>query len=89
MKKNSIIINTARGGIINETDLERALNENLIFAAGLDVFSNEPIEKDNPLLKNKKVILSPHSAFTNECTSRSYRNHKNIIDFLKKKLINQ
>ena len=66
MKKNSIIVNTARGGIINEVDLEKALNENLIFGAGLDVFSNEPVEKENPLLKNKKVILSPHLAtFTN------------------------
>jgi len=88
MKKNSIIVNTARGGIINESDLERALNENLIFAAGLDVFSNEPVEKDNPLLKNKKVILSPHSAtFTNECTSRmAIETTKNIIDFFEKKI---
>ena len=88
MKKNSIIVNTARGGIINEIDLEKALNENLLFGAGLDVFSNEPIEKDNPLLKNKKVILSPHSAtFTNECTSRmGIETTKNIIDFFEKKI---
>ena len=68
--------------------MERALNENLIFAAGLDVFSNEPVEKDNPLLKNKKVILSPHSAtFTNECTSRmAIETTKNIIDFFEKKI---
>ena len=71
MKKNSIIINTARGGIINELELEKALNEGLIFGAALDVFSKEPVEKNNPLLKNEKVILSPHSAtFTDECTSR-------------------
>ena len=88
MKKSSIIVNTARGGIINEIDLEKALNENLIFAAGLDVFSSEPIEKNNPLLKNKKVILSPHSAtFTNECTSRmGIETTKNIIDFFEKKI---
>ena len=88
MKKNSIIVNTARGGIINEIDLEKALNENLLFGAGLDVFSNEPIEKDNPLLKNRKVILSPHSAtFTNECTSRmGIETTKNIIDFFEKKI---
>ena len=60
MKKNSIIVNTARCGIINELDLEKALNEGLIFGAALDVFSKEPIEINNPLLKNKKVILSPH-----------------------------
>jgi len=67
MKKTSVIINTARGGIINEVDLNQALNEKIIFAAGLDVFSNEPINLDNPLLKNKRIILSPHTAaLTNE-----------------------
>ena len=88
MKKNSIVVNTARGGIINEIDLERALNEGLIFGAGLDVFVNEPVEKDNPLLKNNKLILSPHSAtFTNECTSRmGIETTKNIIDFFEKKI---
>ncbi len=88
MKKKSIIVNTARGGIVNENDLEKALNENLIFGAGLDVFSNEPVEKNNPLLKNKKVILSPHSAtFTDECTSRmGIETTKNLIDFFEKKI---
>ena len=88
MKKNAIIVNTARGGIINENDLNRALNENLIFGAGLDVFVNEPIDLDNPLLKNKKVILSPHSAtFTDECTSRmGIETTKNIIDFFENRL---
>ena len=88
MKKNSIIVNTARGGIINELDLEKALNESIIFGAALDVFSKEPVEKDNPLLKNRKVILSPHSAtFTDECTSRmGIETTKNIIEFFENKL---
>ena len=88
MKKNSIIVNTARGGIINEADLEKALNENIIFGAALDVFTNEPVELNNPLLKNKKVLLSPHSAtFTDECTSRmGIETTKNIIDFFENKL---
>ena len=88
MKKNSIIINTARGGIINELELDKALNEGLIFGAALDVFSQEPVEKDNPLLKNKKVILSPHSAtFTDECTSRmGIETTKNIIDFFENRI---
>ena len=88
MKKNSILVNTARGGIINEYDLDRALNEGLIFGAGLDVFSNEPVENNNPLLKNKNIILSPHSAtFTDECTSRmSIETTKNIIDFFENTL---
>ena len=93
MKKNAIIINTARGGIINENDLDVALNKNIIFGAGLDVFEKEPIDLNNPLLKNKKVLLSPHSAtFTKECTERmGIETVQNVIDFfynnLKKNMI--
>ena len=54
MKRNVIIINTSRGGVINENDLNLALNENIIFGAGLDVFEKEPPDMNNPLLKNKK-----------------------------------
>ena len=88
MKKNCIIINAARGGIINEIDLDRALNENLIFGAGLDVFEKEPPDQNNPLLKNKKVFLSPHTAaFTEECMVRMGKETiQNIIDFFEKKL---
>ena len=88
MKKSAIIVNTSRGGIINENDLNNALNEKVIFGAGLDVFEKEPVDKDNPLLKNNRVILSPHSAtFTNECKSRmSIETTKNIIDFFNNKL---
>ena len=83
MKKNCIIINAARGGIVNEVDLDRALNENLIFGAGLDVFETEPPTENNPLLKNKKVFLSPHSAaFTEECMTRMGKETiQNIFDF--------
>ena len=88
MKKNSIIINTARGGIINEFDLNKALDENLIYGAGLDVFEKEPPHSDNLLLKNKKVIMSPHvSALTDECKIRMAKETvKNIIDFFENKL---
>ena len=88
MKREAIIINTARGGIINENDLDKALKENIIFGAGLDVFEKEPIDKTNPLLSNKKILLSPHSAtFTNECKSRmSLETTKNIIDFFENKI---
>ena len=83
MKKNCIIINAARGGIINEKDLDRALKENLIFGAGIDVFEVEPPEADNPLLKNEKVFLSPHAAaFTEECMTRmAIETIQNIFDF--------
>ena len=88
MKNTAIIVNTARGGIINEIDLDNALNNNIIFGAGLDVFEKEPISMTNPLIKNKKVLMSPHSAtFTKECTSRmGVETVKNIIDFFEKKI---
>jgi len=88
MKKNCILINAARGGIINENDLNEALNNNYIFGAGLDVFKTEPPEKDNPLLKNNKTFLSPHTAaFTEECMQRmGIETIQNIIDFFEKKL---
>jgi D-3-phosphoglycerate dehydrogenase len=86
MKKTSVIINTARGGIINEMDLNQALNEKIILAAGLDVFTTEPINLDSPLLKNKRIILSPHTAaLTNECKVRMGKETaQNIIDFFEK-----
>ncbi len=87
MKKNAIIINTARGGVINEHDLDKALKENIIFGAGLDVFEKEPPDNDNPLLKNNRVLLSPHSSsFTNECKIRmGLETVQNIIDFFENK----
>ena len=88
MKKNAIIINTSRGGIINEIDLDKTLKNSMIFGAGLDVFEKEPLDKNNPLINNEKVLLSPHSAtFTNECKSRmAIETTKNIIDFFENKL---
>ena len=88
MKKNCIIINASRGGIINENDLNKSLNENKIFGAGLDVFDTGPPDNDNPLLKNDKTFLSPHTAaFTEECMVRMGKETiQNIIDFFDKKL---
>ena len=88
MKKTSIIINTSRGGVVNEKDLNTALNEGIIYGAGLDVFEKEPPNKSNPLLENKKVLLSPHAAtFTKECTSSmSIQTAQNIIDFFENNL---
>jgi len=66
MKACAIILNTGRGGIINESDLAKALNENLIGAAGIDVLTREPIDPQNPLLKiydKDKIIITPHIAW--------------------------
>ena len=88
MKNTAIIINTARGGIINEIDLNQALNDKIILAAGLDVFANEPINLDNLLLKNQNVILTPHTAaLTNECKIRMGKETaQNLINFFEKKI---
>ena len=90
MKKNAIIINASRGGVVNESDLNDALNRNIISFAGLDVFENEPPELSNPLLKNKRVLLSPHAAtFTKECLENmSLETAQNIINFFEGKVEN-
>ena len=62
MKKNAIIVNCARGGIINEKDLFDALQNNVIQAACLDVFEKEPVPSDDPLLSLDNVIAYPHMA---------------------------
>ena len=64
MRKNSIIINASRGGIINEMDLNEALYKGMIFGAGLDVFEKEPVDPDYPLLRLDNVVATPHMAGT-------------------------
>jgi len=88
MKKSAVIINTSRGGVVNEKDLNEAVNKGIIFGAGLDVFEKEPPDNDNSLLKNKRIVLSPHAAtFTNECRSNmSIETVQNVIDFFENKL---
>ena len=71
MKENCILVNTARGGIINEKDLIWALTNKKIYGAGLDVFETEPPLKDNPLFQLDNVLLTPHNAaLTLECRKR-------------------
>ena len=88
MKKNAILVNISRGGIVNEIDLNKALNEKLLSFAGIDVFEKEPPELSNPLLKNPRVLLSPHAAtFTKECLEdMSMETVQNVIDFFENKL---
>ncbi len=71
MKKETIVINTSRGPVIDEEALVAALHNAQIGGAGLDVFEKEPVPADNPLLKQTNVIMTPHSAaLTNECVIR-------------------
>jgi D-3-phosphoglycerate dehydrogenase len=60
MKSTSFLINTARGGIVNEKELARALKENWIAGAALDVFSKEPLDFSSPLLECDNIIVTPH-----------------------------
>lgn len=69
MKKNAIVINVGRGPIVVDEDLARAIDEEIIGGAALDVFEVEPIPKENPLLKvrnKEKLILTPHIAWASE-----------------------
>ena len=66
MKNDAIIINIARGGLIDQKALADALEQGEIRFAGLDVFEQEPIETDSPLLKRDDVVLTCHSAFYGE-----------------------
>lgn len=62
MKKEAYLINTARGGLINESALIKALQNGIIAGAGLDVFEKEPPESENPLMHLPNVVATPHMA---------------------------
>ena len=63
MKKGSVIVNTSRGPIIKEQDLIKALNNNIISCAALDVYDQEPLPRDHILRKTKNLILTPNNGY--------------------------
>lgn len=87
MKKNAILLNLGRGTIVNEADLARAIDEDLIRGAGLDVLEHEPIKENNPLLsvqKSHKLLITPHIAWASEEARKRLVNevHLNIEGFI-------
>lgn len=66
MKPTLVLVNTARGGLINEHDLAEALKNGTILAAGLDVFENEPLPTNHPLMSLQNVVLTNHVGWYNE-----------------------
>ena len=86
MKKSAILINVARGPVVNNKDLYKALEEGEIYAAGLDVLEEEPIRPENPLSKimdSKKLIITPHLAWASiEARTRlAGEVYKNIVAY--------
>lgn len=94
MKKQAILLNLGRGGIVNETDLARALDEGLIAGAALDVLEKEPIDNNNPLINIKnpnRLLITPHIAWASiEARNRLIREIAlNIEAFLNGSVRNQ
>ena len=92
MKKSAYIFNLSRGPVINEPDLEYALENEKISGAGLDVTTVEPLSKDSKLLEHENVIITPHAlCWTDECfhdiATEAINSILNFID--KKPILNQ
>ena len=88
MKKTAILINVARGPVVNDADLYTALTEDIIAGAGLDVTGTEPMKDSNPLSKimdSNKLIITPHLAWASiEARNRVVEEtYKNIQAFYK------
>ena len=90
MKDGVIIINTSRGGLISDEDLADALNSGKVYAAGIDVFSIEPVERNNPLINAKNAFLTPHVGWApREARIRLFKIAiQNLDSYLKGKCIN-
>jgi len=99
VKPGAILINTARGPIVNETALIKVLEEKRLGGAGLDVFETEPLPADSPLKSMDNVLLAPHNANSSPTAwekvhwntiknySKDCKSHTRIFDFLRMKMM--
>lgn len=95
MKKSAILINVARGAVVNNADLYDALENNVIAGAGIDVLDGEPMTKDNPLGKFKdsnRLLITPHMAWAStearqRCVEEAYKNLESYINGEKRNVI--
>lgn len=81
MKKTAYLINNSRGPVVDEKALYKALKEGTIAGAGLDVFEQEPLPMDSPLLKLENVVLAPH------ISSASYETRSRMAEMVAQNLI--
>jgi D-3-phosphoglycerate dehydrogenase len=73
MKPTAFLINTSRGGLVDEAALQESLQQHQIAGAALDVFNPEPPDLSGPLFLNERVIVTPHAAFVSEQSVRQMR----------------
>jgi phosphoglycerate dehydrogenase-like enzyme len=84
MKKSAYLVNTARGAIVDEAALVRVLKENVIAGAALDVFVEEPLPKNHPLLDLDNVVLTPHLGWPTDLSFEHFAENAvtNILDYM-------
>lgn len=96
MKKSAVLINVARGPVVNNADLYTALTEGSIMAAGLDVLEKEPIRPDNPLSgiqDSDKLLITPHVGWgsveaRNRCVQEAFKNAKAFLNGEERNIVN-